>query len=722
MKNSYVSAIAHITNQGEIQTIENHAQGVAQLAADFAAPFHAEGWARLCGLWHDLGKYSPQFQQHILAASGADPTLKDPGRVDHATAGALLAQERLSTGGAYLPIAYCICGHHAGLPDYFGSSEANLSYHLSHHQLTVEQRANAPHETVSLNLPCIQDDIKAWHLWIRMLYSCLVDADYLDTERFMQPKQFQLRCHYATLESLVPKLQAYLQQLNKGADTPINRIRQHIQRHCLENATRPQDIYSLTVPTGGGKTLASLVWAFKHVATHHLRRIVIAIPYTSIVIQTASVLKKIFGEGNVLEHHSNADFDEMDDAARLATENWEAPIIVTTNVQLLESLYANRSSRCRKLHNLASAVLILDEVQTLPPDNLRPIVDVLGSLKQYFGVSILLTTATKPALTGLIGMGKAQFEGLHIHEIIPDTKTLFTQMKRVNITFSQSKYTPEQLADELTIYRQVLCVVNRRQDARDVFLALKDKHEHVVHLSRWMCQQHIYDQLQEVYALLAAGKPVAVVSTQLIEAGVDIDFPVVYRAMAGLDSIAQAAGRCNREGRLQRGRVVVFDFEDARARGLLMKASQAADDMLLEGRDDFLDPATTEAYFKDFYGKLIDTDKAHIRESLYRRTPQMKTAAEDFHLIADDTLTIYIPYGDGACWIKQLQQGQICASLLRSLQRYAVSVPCHQEANLLPLGAVRVGERMYYLPDCLHYDASVGLAHENQFLSNDLIL
>lgn len=717
-----MTAIAHITNQGKIQTIENHAQGVAQLAADFAKPFHAEGWARLCGLWHDLGKYNPQFQQHILAASGADPALKDPGRVDHATAGALFAQEQLNTGGAYLPIAYCICGHHAGLPDYLGSSEANLSYHLSHHQLSTEQRTNASHEVVSLNPPCIQDDIKVWHLWIRMLYSCLVDADYLDTERFMQPEQYQLRCHYATLESLAPKLQTYLQLLSKSADTPINRIRQRIQQHCLKCATLPQDIYSLTVPTGGGKTLASLVWAFRHAITHHLRRIVIAIPYTSIVVQTASVLKKIFGEENVLEHHSNADFNEMDDAARLATENWEAPIIVTTNVQLLESLYANRSSRCRKLHNLANAVLILDEVQTLPPDNLRPIVDVLCSLEQYFGVSVLLTTATKPALTGKIGTGDARFEGLHIHEIIPDTKALFEQMKRVCITFSKGKYTSERLAEELATYRQVLCVVNRRQDARDVFLALKDRHEHVVHLSRWMCQQHIYDQLQEVYALLVAGKPVAVVSTQLIEAGVDIDFPVVYRAMAGLDSIAQAAGRCNREGRLPQGRVVVFDFEDARARGLLMKASQATDDMLLEGREDFLDPATTEAYFKDFYGKLIDTDKAHIQESLYQSTPQMKTAAADFHLIADETLTIYIPYGDGARWVKQLRQGQIYASLLRSLQRYAVSVPCYQEANLSSLGAVRIGEGVYYLPDCLHYDASVGLAQENQFLSNDLIL
>ena len=729
MKEEYIAHIKELEKDWDIQTIDEHAEGVASLAGQAASAFHASAWAELCGKWHDLGKYSSEFQQHIKAASGYDLALHDPGKVDHATAGAVFARQLLGQEGLYLPIAYCICGHHAGLHDYDGAGAANLHHHLQE----TDKMERLPDKLLAQNLPHLpipnvpREDFPCfWNLWIRMLFSCLVDADSLDTERFMNPEQYASRGQFDDLPVLKERLDRYLRKFEGCAPTLLNRTRAHIQSLCRESGRGAQGIYSLTVPTGGGKTLSSMLWALEHALANGCRRIIIAIPYTSIVVQTASVLKGIFGEDNVVEHHSNADLDSEDDRrGKLATENWDAPIIVTTNVQLFESLYANKRSRCRKLHNIVNSILILDEAQMLPPENLHPIVDVLKSLQKYFGVSILLTSATQPALAGTIGTGKAKFEGMQAKEIMPDTATLFEQLRRVDIQFAQHPYSYDSLARELVTHGQVLCVVNSRRDARMLYDAVNAIcNVPVIHLSRMMCQQHIMDRIEEIRDKLSPEhcSPVIVISTQLIEAGVDIDFPRVYRAMAGLDSIAQAAGRCNREGLQHRGQVVVFDFEEARSRGLMRKAAEAADDLIQQGKTDFLDPWVTEEFFRNYYGKLNTTDQAEIKKHLYNLHPAFASAAANFRLIDKEGLTVFVPYGEGIGLIHDLQQGCLSSGLMRRLQRFSVNIPESDKHKILELGGGMIGENLCYLPDEGNYSMDTGLVYDNPFLNNELIL
>lgn len=726
---------AHIkqTDDGwETQSIKEHCEGTAALAEKMATSFGADKWARLCGLWHDIGKYSPKFQQHIIASSGFDTTKQDPGKVDHATAGALLAKEELKR--LCLPIAYCICGHHSGLMDYIGEGRQNLQFHLSsqsqHFLDDIRKYIPKIHSLLTLPKPIFDNNTakpKAWHLWIRMLFSCLVDADWLDTEKFMKPEDFAARGNYSTLKQLKPILDAYLRDLGKNATvSKVNAIRAKVQETCRKAGSLPQGIYSLTVPTGGGKTLSSLLWAMEHAISHDLKRIIIAIPYTSIVTQTADKLREIFGPENIVEHHSYADFDKMPDdrkrKIKLATENWDAPIIVTTNVQLFESLYSNKTSRCRKLHNIAKSVLILDEVQTLPAENLKPIIDILDSLNKYMGTSILFTTATQPAFSGIIGSGQAKFEGLESKEIIHDVDGLFNEMRRTRIIFEKEPFSYEDLAKEITESDQILCVVNTRGEAQQLYNVITDKKD-MFHLSRMMCQQHISNEIAIIKERLNDGGSVKVISTQLIEAGVDIDFPTVWREMAGLDSIAQSAGRCNREGKLRQGLVHVFQLKGSRLRGIMAKAADTAKDLLDSGGSDFLSPKTAKDYFHLFYAKLNDTDKSGLTDSLYKPCPDFESAASAFHMIDDSSLTIYVPYTEeGESLTFQLKNGEYSSQLLRKLQRYSVNVPISKRDDIERLGALKLSDYIYVLPDCSNYDENLGLVFDNKWLDNDIII
>lgn len=724
--------IRHKSDRWETQSIKEHCEGTAALAENMARAFGAGEWARLCGLWHDIGKYSPKFQQHIIAYSGFDKTVRDPGKVDHATAGALLASEELK--GMYLPIAYCICGHHSGLMDYIGDGRSNLQFHLStqsqHYLDNIRQFI--PKDTSPPNLPMPNFDNnshkpKAWHLWIRMLFSCLVDADWLDTERFMKPEEFNARGHYSSLRQLKPIIDNYLENLDKETPkTKVNAIRAEVQDACKKAGALPQGIYSLTVPTGGGKTLSSLLWAMEHAMQHGLTRIIIAIPYTSIVTQTSDKLREILGDENIVEQHSYADFEKMPCDKRrkmkLVTENWDAPIIVTTNVQLFESLYSNKTSRCRKLHNIAKSVLILDEVQTLPAENLQPIIDILGSLSKYMGTSILFTTATQPAFTGTIGSGLAKFKGLESKEIIHDVDKLFNEMRRVKIVFETESFSYDTLAQLINGSEQILCVVNTRGEAQQLYNALPDK-SNVFHLSRMMCQQHISDELEIIKERLKSGEPVKVISTQLIEAGVDIDFPVVWREMSGLDSIAQSAGRCNREGKMRQGQVHVFELDGSRPRGIMAKAADTTRDLLDSGKDDFLNPNTAKDYFRLFYAKLNDADKSGITDSLYKQCPDFEQAANAFHMIDDNTLTVYVPYSEeGEKLTEELRSGDYSVPLMRKLQRFSVNVPISKRDDIERMGVLKLSDYTYVLPDCSNYDNSTGLVFENKWLDDDLIL
>lgn len=552
--------IAHVKVEDDafqIQTVKEHAVGTAGLSESFASVFGAAVWGKQNGWWHDMGKYTKDsFQPYIRSASGMTAEQKVVNKPDHSSAGAMLAKEKLP--GYYQPLAYCIAGHHSGLLDWTSSGEANLSKRLSKTDCYQEMLNDAPEEmreaVVSLNAPMISDFQKEMHQWIRMLFSCLVDADYLDTERFMQPEQAVRRGQYDSMELLKDRFDTYMESLTAGAPASfINEKRAAILSRCREMAEKLPGFFSLTVPTGGGKTLASMAWALIHAVRYKKDRIIIVIPYTSIIVQTAAVLRNIFGAENVVEHHSNLQPDSNDERSpsQLATENWDAPIIVTTNVQFFESLYACRTSRCRKLHNICNSVVILDEAQMLPVEFLQPILDILQSLQSSFKTSILFTTATLPVFAGHIGTGQKAFSGLKspVTEITSVHDHLFEAFKRVELHWPESTTTFDDLADELSGYDCVLCIVNTRKEARELYQRMP---EGTLHLSRMMCSVHIMEVIKLIKQKLKDNEPVRVISTQLVEAGVDIDFPVVYRAFAGLDSIIQAAGRCNREGKLNR--------------------------------------------------------------------------------------------------------------------------------------------------------------------------
>ncbi|MDP9348522.1 MAG: CRISPR-associated endonuclease Cas3'' [Gemmatimonadota bacterium] len=704
------------------QGVEEHLRGVAALAEQFADAFGSGDWARVAGLWHDLGKYHPEFQAYIRRVSGYDPEAHvegAPGRVDHSTLGALYAQEAM--GGLGRILAYVIAGHHAGLPDWESAEQGNA---------TVVQRCSANRERLPAVLaepvpeavrspapPTSRPPGGSPALWIRMLFSALVDADFLDTEVFMDPERGEERGAYPSLPELHARFDAFMEAkaaavLAKGPLSDVNRARAEVLRQCRERAALPPGLFSLTVPTGGGKTLSSLAWALEHARIHEKRRIIYVIPYTSIIEQTADVFRAALGDA-VVEHHSNLEPDRETSRSRLASENWDASVIVTTGVQFWESLFAARTSRARKLHNIVNSVVVLDEAQTLPPDFLLPILGAMRDLQASYGVSFLLCTATQPALEERRGFDW-KFPGLTgVREIIDRPDHLHDTLKRVELEVPSDLRTPvtwEALAAEMAEEHAVLCIVNRRDDARDLFQLLPP--ESRVHLSALMCGKHRSRTLRRIRKRLTAGHPIHVVSTQLVEAGVDLDFPVVYRALAGLDSIAQAAGRCNREGALARGRVVVFVPPRAAPVGLLKMAEEGGRRSLEAHHPDPLSPQRFRAYFEELYWKHgARLDRHGILELLAhggRLEIRFRTAAEKFRLIDDAQLPVLVRHRNHDL-LRRLGEmkrkgWEPDRRLRRELQRFVVGIPrgLHRElaasakiAEWLPGVWVQESTRMY---------------------------
>ena len=529
-----------------IQSNEQHLDGVAKLAECFAAKFGMGSWGRVLGLLHDKGKERKAFQDYIRQNSGLQPELHPSGEHNHAFVGGLLAKQLYGKGSESM-LCNPIMSHHSGLHDYY-----YIDKELGN---DIPSEINKKSEKIKLSITPMKGGKRmpsdANHL-SRMLFSCLVDADYLDTESFMDEESSQARKNNIKLESLLPLLEQHVDNLQQNAKaTEVNATRKQVYERCVAMSEADNGFYSLTVPTGGGKTLSSLVWAIRHAVHNGMERIIIAIPYTSIIVQTASTLKQIFGEEAVLEHHSHFNPQsvkkEFRHKAKLATENWDYPIVVTTNVQLFESMFSNKPSDCRKLHNIANSVIILDEVQTLPTDFLQPIVDALKAYQKMFGISVLFTTASQPVLSGLIeGCNpKAAFQGIdNITEIIPKEYALHDKLRRVCLEIDDNGSTYDEIAERLSRHDKVLCIVNTRSDAREIYERLP-KEGLTIHLSRMMCPRHVSRAIQEIKQALSDNSQmvIRVVATQLIEAGVDIDFPVVYRQEAGLDSILQAAGR-----------------------------------------------------------------------------------------------------------------------------------------------------------------------------------
>ncbi len=743
---AFARAVKSLDGRWRFQPLEDHLRGVAERSGLFAKCFGASEVAFVTGLWHDLGKYAEDFQRYLLVANGLDAEREDAseeaaaGRVDHSGAGAVHALDHLGAVGKI--VAQLIAAHHHGLYD----AEAlvqRLQRVRDSGRLAAVERVHPPREVVDQPVPRFPGvpgagtEPLAYSLWLRLLFSCLVDADVLDSESFCDPEAARLRGEAAQLAELKVLFDQHMAEVaQRSPDRPINAIRRTVLEQCRKAATLKSGLFTLSVPTGGGKTLSSMAFALEHAEQHGFQRVIYVIPYTSIIEQTADVFRSIFGEA-VVEHHSNLDSKRETQRSRLASENWDAPIIVTTNVQFFESLFAARTSRCRKLHNILRSVVVLDEAQLLPPDFMQPIVDCLRLLSTHYPVSVVLSTATQPALASRQHFGSA-FRGLDsAHEIIADPDALFRQLERVEVHLPSDLSQPESwdtIAERLAQETCVLAIVNRRADARALHERL---HEGTVHLSALMCGAHRSDVIKRIRRLLlerreGSAQPLRVVSTQLVEAGVDLDFPVVFRAMAGLDSIAQAAGRCNREGSLSIGRVEVFVPPKPAPAGLLRIGEQACRSVLQGVEAHSLTRTMFKHYFDAFY-RDCDLDHHEI-VSLLRADNSggvvgLETAASRFRLIDTLQTGVLVPYRSSAddqrfeSLIGLLRKEGPKGFLMRRLQRFVVNLPPWEFEPLRNAGDVEeLYPGVWVLVASAQYDDTLGLLPDGKTVVDALVV
>ncbi|MDR3162357.1 MAG: CRISPR-associated helicase Cas3' [Helicobacteraceae bacterium] len=729
----YIAHVKRLENGewAKPQPLTEHLIKVAELAAGFAANFNSSEWAYALGMCHDVGKGTPEWQNYIRSKSSYDEeasseTIK--GRLDHSTPAAKLTEEIL--GKAYGRIlSYCVAGHHSGLPDLVGGThpQSALAFRL--------QNASADEidDCFKVALKELRLSALPWKfgggldlsLWIRMLFSCLIDADRLDTERYMSPKTSEERNGYASIGVLLDRFNGYTHEKTKppigDANMNVYNSRQSILRECIDAARQSGGFFSLSAPTGGGKTLASMAFALNRAQHFCKKRIIYVIPYTSIIEQNAGVFREIFGDDEALEHHSALDENEQSIRSRLAAENWDAPIIVTTTVQFYESLFSSKASRCRKLHSIVDSVVILDEAQLIPTDFLAPILEALKLLTERYKTTIVACTATQPSLENQDDF--PMFKGLpkgSVKEIVRDVPKLFGDLKRTEIEMPKDETPIEwtDLARELSEYDQVLCVVSDRKSCRELHALMP---ANTYHLSALMCAEHRSTVIKEIKDKLERSEPIRVISTQLVEAGVDIDFPVVYRAMAGLDSIAQAAGRCNREGKLnikgKLGRVVAFNAPKKAPTGMLRKAADTTLELNRNGLINFADHKSFAEYFKRLYEKANSLDKESVIKLL---TPdrsecgiQFREASDKFNIIDDRARqSILVPYREGAKLIETLKAAKIAErKLLRKLQRYTVSIQKDQFSAMKSRGSLEeVFPGIYVLNNDLEYSDKIGLA------------
>jgi len=740
---------------GEWEPLSHHLAAVGGRAAGFAAAF---GWgeaARAAGLLHDIGKCSAAFQAYI-----ARPRDEAAGRSrgpDHSTAGARVAHTAYGPTLGRL-LAFAIAGHHAGLAD-----AADLKRRLDDASYSVERYdgweahcgALPGGEKIlgSIPRPAFSAHVGFTQAFLtRMLFSCLVDADFLETEAFYARAQGEPveRGGHTSLLVLRERLQRHMAARMAGSvPTPVNALRARVLDHAVRKAALAPGLFTLTVPTGGGKTLASLSFALEHAVRHGMDRVIYVIPYTSIIEQTAEVFRTALdARDDVLEHHASFDWERAagarggvagaDDEGpggieklRRAAENWDVPIVVTTAVQFFESLFANRPSRCRKLHNLARAVIVLDEAQTLPLHLLRPSMAALDELCANYGASAILCTATQPALREKDGF-KGGFRIDDNRELAPDPRALYAELKRVSVEVVAEPVVDAAIADRFAARPQMLCIVNSRAHARTLFEAIQDL-PGATHLTTLMCPRHRQSVLQGVRDRLKGQVPVRLVATSLIEAGVDVDFPEVWRAVAGLDSIAQAAGRCNREGRLEAGRVVAFAPADAKPPRALEAFWQAARMVVRKHRDDMLGLDAIDAYFRELYWQkgeaaldAVDVDgRRGVLVAIGDRAKTLdfpfRSIAEAFRLIDDVMEQVIVPWRTDAadddadrllCAIRGMERPR--AADLRRLQQYTVSIPRKARDAWLAMGALKeihpaLAKSLLRFEDLAHYRPDTGL-------------
>lgn len=721
-------------------------------ASGFASVFDAAGMGHVVGLWHDIGKCAPEFQTYL---KDSDAGRAGRGGVDHSTAGAVHAMRAAGDCDimASRALAFVIAGHHAGLADQGpAASEGTLLCRLAGKKPeTLSALAAAPRELVDIPFPAVPSWLAAaatspdrplgYAMFVRMLFSCLVDADRIASEAFdSSDKAAQRAAPDISMTQLREALDICLAALadpSRTRDTPVNRVRAQLQRACHTKAVRTPGLFSLTAPTGSGKTLSSMAFALRHAEVHGLRRIVYALPFTSVTEQNAKVFRDAFaslGEGLssrvLLEHHSafkpreKADYGDENENdikpeerwRRLAAENWDAPVVVTTNVQLLESLFSNNPSDCRKVHRLAKSVIILDEAQSLPVHLLRPTLAALQELSTAYGTTIVLCSATMPAVVERQGF-PIGLKG--VTEIVDRPVEMATALRRADIKVIGA-LDDESLAQRMIDTPRVLTIVNTRKHAARLFESIRTQAEGCFHLSALMCPDHRSMRVEEIKATLKTpSKPCRVVSTQVVEAGIDIDFPVVYRAMAGLDSIIQSAGRCNREGKLARGEVFVFETDEAPPPGL-RSGIDATREVLTEDTDP-LDLATIEAWFRLVYWQRkgewdgrIGTDgrSPEITKKLGPAELKFRTVSELYNIIDEWSVSIVVPYSEEGTELCQelLRTHKPERSLFRKAQRFSVSIAPWALARLIEDGkATQCGNAPALLTERSLYDSDVGL-------------
>jgi CRISPR-associated endonuclease/helicase Cas3 len=723
---------------GAWEELPVHLQAVALRAADFAAPFGWSEAARVAGLLHDIGKASPAFQAYI-AQTGRDGAARGP---DHSTAGAREAEKAYGRGLGTL-LAHLVAGHHAGLAD-----TAKLEERLS------PERELEPYEgwrdhTGPLPPPAYLRPSNNWRpdkdragfsaaFLTRMLFSCLVDADFLETAAFYDRAEGRAlrRGNHADLDDLRDRLRAHMAGLDGQRDDLVSRVRSRVLTAARAKAVEAPGLFTLTVPTGGGKTLASLTFALEHAVQHGLRRVIHVAPFTAIIEQTAQVFRDALRtETDVLEHHALAEWRDRgedspggDSPLRLAAENWDVPVVVTTAVQFFESLFASRTSRCRKLHNLARSVIVLDEAQALPLGLLRPCLAALEELVRNYGASVVLCTATQPAVRVQDGMEK----GLDIpdaREIAPDPPALYAALKRVRVEVLREPVPDTVIAARFAEASQMLCIVNSRAHARDLFEAIQHL-PGALHLSTLMVPKHRRLVLDAVRDRVTQGLPVRIASTSLIEAGVDLDLPEVWRAVAGLDSIAQAAGRCNRNGRLSMGRVVVFEPAEAKPPQALRAFWQAARPLLEQYADDLLSLEAVRAYFGELYwqkggaaaldARVIDGYPPGVLTALetHQRDGRFPFRSLDqaFRLIDESMEPVVVPWDAAAAKLLKAvgAMNRPSGVHLRQLQPYTVSIPGKLRSEWLQGGVLHhvhsaLGEALLAFEDKAHYREHTGI-------------
>ncbi len=711
-------------DESEWQLLKDHLIATAELAAELARPAGLEHLAYIAGLLHDIGKYSPEFQARLRGA---------PRKVDHATAGAREIVKLFPDGREnYLAelVSFVIAGHHTGLPDYGSAGdmgeEGTLLARREKKRLKdySAYREEIDTETLTLRFPSLKPASFRFAgkerphtgfsiaLMTRMLFSALVDADWLDTERYMEGEK--PRGEYASIPELTAQFNRFLQQF-ENPQGELNRKRTEVLHACREKAALPPGFFTLTVPTGGGKTFSSMAFALNHATQHGLRRVIYVIPFTSIIEQNADRFREALGPlgaENVLEHHSNFDWErdkkEEDDAdatrimekLKLAAENWDVPVVVTTSVQFFESLFASKKRRARKLHNLAQSVIIFDEVQTLPRDYLKPSLLAVQELVQNYGCTAVFCTATQPALEQFFP-AKVRFT-----ELAPNPPELYRFFRRVEIQ-NLGELSDEALLERLNRHEQALCIVNTRRHARGLYEGLEG--EGRFHLSTLMCPAHRREILAEIRRRLAEGLPCRVVSTQVMEAGIDVDFPVGYRALAGLDSIVQAAGRVNREMKRAHGRMYVFTprTEFIKRTPTFIEQTGAVARLVLREHPQDPDALSAIAHYYQSLYTLQDSgafDVHHIvdcfEQSSRRPDFAFKTAAERFRFIQQNTVPVIIPYNEEArALIDRLQNMLYPRALLRQLQIYTVNIYEREFERLQGKGVIWTIDEHYHVLD-----------------------